>query len=79
VEERSARACSGREERGRRGGGGEGLPGRPFIGPEGERGGQTGKGIRRPVVGHHYWPSSSVGRGNEVVSGGEEGGVRHCF
>jgi hypothetical protein len=48
------------------------VPGRPFIGSEGERGSQTGKGIRRPVVGHHYWPSDSVGRGN----GGSEWGVK---
>jgi hypothetical protein len=44
--------------------------GHPFIGLEGERVGQTGRGIRRPVVGHHYGPSGSVGRGNE---GGEWG------
>jgi hypothetical protein len=46
--------------------------GRPFIGSEGERGGRTGKGIRRPVVGRHYWPSGSVGRG----TGGGEWGVK---
>jgi hypothetical protein len=46
------------------------VPGRPFIGSEGERGDRTGKGIRRPVVGCHYWPPSSVGRGNR---GGEWG------
>jgi hypothetical protein len=44
--------------------------GHPFIGLEGERVGQTGRGTRRPVVGHHYGPSGSVGRGDE---GGEWG------
>jgi hypothetical protein len=46
------------------------VPRRPFVGSEGERGGRTGKGIGRPVVGRHYWPSGSVGRGNR---GGEWG------
>jgi hypothetical protein len=46
------------------------VSGRPFIGLEGERGGQVGRGIGRPVVGHHYGPSGSVERGNR---GGEWG------
>jgi hypothetical protein len=48
------------------------VPGRPFIGSEGERAGRTGKGNGRPVVGCHYWPSDSVVRGN----GGGEWGVK---
>jgi hypothetical protein len=40
------------------------VSGRPFIGSEVEQGDQTVKGIKRPVVGHHYWSSGSVGRGN---------------
>jgi hypothetical protein len=46
------------------------VSGRPFIGSEGERDGRTDKRIGRPVVGRHYWPSGSVGRGNR---GGEWG------
>jgi hypothetical protein len=48
------------------------VPGRPFIGSEGERDSWAGKGIGRPMVGHHYWPSGSVGRAN----GGGERGVK---
>jgi hypothetical protein len=44
----------GHEERGRMGGGGVVVPGRPFIRSKGERGGRTGIGIGRPVVGRHY-------------------------
>jgi hypothetical protein len=55
------------------------VPGRPFIGSEGDRGGWTERGIRWPVVGRHYGPSGSVGKGNR---GGElgvkrGGGVQH--
>jgi hypothetical protein len=46
------------------------VPGRPFIGSEGDRGGWTERGIRWPVVGRHYGPSGSVGKGNR---GGELG------
>jgi hypothetical protein len=45
--------------------------GAPFYRVGGEQGGRTGKGIGRPVVGRHYWPSDLVGRGN----GGVEWGV----
>jgi hypothetical protein len=52
----------------------------PFIGAEGELGGRTGRGIKRPVVGRHYGPSGSVGRGN---IGGEwglkRGGGVQCY
>jgi hypothetical protein len=47
-----------------------GGAGMPFYRVGGERGSRTGRGIRRPVVGCHYRPSGSVGRGNE---GGEWG------
>jgi hypothetical protein len=48
------------------------VPGHPFIGLVGEWGGRTGRGIGRSVVGCHYGPSDSVGRGN----GGGEWGVK---
>jgi hypothetical protein len=84
VEDCSARARSGQGERGRRGGGGvvrRGGTRAPFYWVGGERGGPTGRGIGWPVVGHHYGPSRSVGRGNK---GGGRGvkrgrGVRHRF
>jgi hypothetical protein len=72
VEERSAWAHSMHGERGRRGGGGvvrRGDAEAPFYRVRGEWGGQTGRGIRRPVVGRHYGPLGSVGRGNVGVSG----------
>jgi hypothetical protein len=47
----------------------EGRAPHPFIGSEGEQGGQTGKGIGRPVVAASMPPSGSVGRGNGGVSG----------
>jgi hypothetical protein len=54
--------------------------GRPFIGSEGEQGSQTGRGIGRQVVGRHYGPSGSVGRGNGRGEWGvKSAGVRHRF
>jgi hypothetical protein len=38
------------------------------------RAGWTGKGIGWPVVGHHYWPSGSVARGNRGVEWGVKRG-----
>jgi hypothetical protein len=55
------------------------VPGCPFIGSEGERGGHTGRGIRWSVVGCRYGPSGSVGRGNGGVSGESRGGSAVSF
>jgi hypothetical protein len=45
------------------------VPGHPFIGSEGERGGQTGWGIRWPVVGRHYGHPIQWGGETKEVSG----------
>jgi hypothetical protein len=49
-----------------------GGAGVPFYRVEGGAGCRTGNEIGRPVVGQHYWPFGSVGRGN----GGGEWGVK---
>jgi hypothetical protein len=46
----------------------EGRALHPFIGSEGEQGGWTGKGIRRPVEAASMPPFGSVERGNIGVS-----------
>jgi hypothetical protein len=53
--------------------------GHPFIGSKGEQGGQTGRGIRQPVVGHHYGHPVRWGEETDGVSAVWRGGSAAPF